>query len=278
MKSAKIDALIEKVFSEIAKHTKVAIAFSGGVDSSVVAMIAKKACQKAVAVTSDSQLLAKEELDNAKKMACEIGIKHIIIKEDKLANTELVENGPDRCYSCKKALFSNIKKKAGKETVILDGSNHSEKSEHRPGMLAAKELDVLSPLANSEVSKEQVREIARSLGLSNWAKPSMACLASRIPYGTRITLENIRRVNSAENALRSLGLSNIRVRDYDGLARIELVPEEFGLALERKEKIVSKLKKLGYIHITLDLEGYNPGSMNRMIKREKTEIHGFPPN
>ncbi len=260
---------------DIRKHPKVAIAFSGGVDSSVVAAIAKRECRTSLAVTIDSMLLAQSELENAENMASEIGIEHTILRADVLANKEVAANGPDRCYFCKRMLFSKIRESISKDTVLLDGSNFSERSEHRPGMLAAKELGIISPLADAEVRKKDIREMARSLGLSNWSKPSMACLASRIPYGTRLSRERIQRVDSAEALLRSLGFSGARVREYDVLARIELDPAEFPLALEKRDEMITGLKELGYSYITLDLEGYSPGSMDRALKGGKTQMNGF---
>ncbi len=268
-------ALIRRLTREIGKYPDAAVAFSGGVDSSVVAAIAKRACKKALAVTADSPLLARGELENAKKVAKEIGIGHLVLYEDELANAELVENNSDRCYFCKKALFSKVRASIGKEAAIFDGSNASEKAEHRPGMRAAKEFGVVSPLADAGISKKEVREIAKALGLSNWDKPSMACLASRVPYGTRISKIKVTRIDAAEDALRAIGFSGVRVRDYGGLARIEISPEALSLAVEKKKDIVSALKGLGYSYVTIDLEGYNPGSMNRVLKAEKTQINGF---
>jgi len=259
-------ALIERLEKEIGKYRDAAVAFSGGVDSSVVAAIAKRACKKALAVTADSPLLAKGELEGAKMVAKEIGIGHLVLYEDELANAELVRNGSERCYFCKKALFSRIRENIWKEAVIFDGSNASEKAEHRPGMRAAKELGVVSPLADAGITKKEVREMAKALGLSNWGKPSMACLASRVPYGTSISKGKIEKIDAAEEALRALGFSAVRVRDYDGLARIELSQDEFPLAVEKKDSVISALKALGYSYVTIDLEGYNPGSMNRVLR------------
>ena len=269
------EALIKRLEKEIGKYPDAAVAFSGGVDSSVVAAIAKRACKKALAITADSPLLAKGELENAKKVAKEIGIEHLVLYEDELANAELVRNDPDRCYFCKKALFSKIRANIGKSAVVFDGSNASEKSEHRPGMRAAKELGVVSPLIDAGISKKEIREMAKELKLSNWDKPSMACLASRVPYGTSISKGKVAKIDAAENALRALGFSAVRVRDYEGLARIEIAPDAFALAIEKRGVIISSLKALGYSYVTIDLEGYNPGSMNRTLKAERTQISGL---
>jgi len=269
MDSGRIDKLIEELSAKIREHPKVAIAFSGGVDSSVVAKMAKMECGTSLAVTIDSTLLPEGELENARNMAREIGIEHTILNADALANKEVAANGPDRCYFCKKMLFSKIKESVSKDAVILDGSNFSERSERRPGMLAAKELGIISPLADAEIRKKDAREIARSLGLSNWSKPSMACLASRIPYGTRLSRERIQRVDAAEKMLRSLGFSCVRIREHDTLARIEIDAAKFPLALEKKKQIIAGLRELGYSYVTLDLEGYTSGSMDRQLRAEK---------
>jgi len=243
---------------------KVLVAFSGGVDSTLVAKIAKEECERALAVTVDSPLLAKGELESAKNLAKELGLEHMRIYEDELANRNIVENRRDRCYHCKKALFGKLKKIAKKEGIshILDGSNYTETGEHRPGMRAAGELGVESPLKELGMTKKEIRQHAKTLGLPNWDKPSMACLASRVPYHDKITKSRVGRIDAAESYLRSAGFLTVRVRDFVKLAKVEIEPKDFAKFLRAKEEIADALKKIGYRQIALDIEGYRAGSMN----------------
>jgi uncharacterized protein len=244
------------------------VAFSGGVDSSVLAALAYRVLgNHAVAVTADSPTLAPGELDCAKQVAKEIGIEHIIITYDELNEPEFAENPVDRCYYCKKGLVRELKKIAEERGIntIIEGTNLSELKGHRPGRRAVTEAGVYNPFIEFGVAKEEVREMARKLGLSVADKPSMACLSSRIPYGQAITREALERVGKAEAYLQSLGFKVVRVRDHAGIARIEIMPDEMVRFLGMREAIASRLKRLGFLYVTLDLMGFRSGSMDEIL-------------
>ena len=243
------------------------IAFSGGVDSSVVATAAKEALgERAIAATSDSMIFPNIELAHAKRLADEMGIIHEVFKNE-LLNPLFIKNPKERCYHCRKGLIESLKTVAHRYNVtcIVDGANADDMREHRPGMKAMKEAGVKSPLLELCITKAAVREIAREFGLSVHKKPAMACLASRIPYGERITEEKLRRIEKAENFLRGMGLSQMRVRHHDSTARIEVLREEMPTVLENKVQVVRELKELGFAYVTLDIQGYRSGSMDEVI-------------
>ncbi len=245
------------------------IAFSGGVDSSVVAKAAKEVLGgRAIAVTSFSPTFPKWEAELAKKVAMEIGIRLEIVNENELENPMFVRNPPNRCYYCRKGLIEEIKKVADENgiSLIVDGANYDDIKEHRPGLKAMREAGVRSPLIELKLGKEEVREIAREFGLSVMDKPSMACLASRIPYGESITGFKLKRVEMAEDFLRSMGIKQLRVRSHKNTARIEVSNGDVLRVLENREKILNRLTQLGFAYVTLDLEGYRSGSMDEVLK------------
>jgi uncharacterized protein len=246
----------------------VLVAFSGGVDSAVVAKAALSALgDNAVAATADSATLAKEELQHAKKLAGEIGIEHVVFEEDEFDNPRFIENPPDRCYHCRSTLIAGLKEIAAqrKIEVIVDGANADDSKQHRPGMRAMRENGVRSPLLELGFGKNMVRSIARELGLSVAEKPAMACLASRIPYGEVITMEKLRKIEEAEAYLKELGFKQLRVRHHRGIARIEVGEEEIPNVMENRRRIAEKLRRLGFSYVTLDLEGYRSGSMDEVL-------------
>lgn len=250
------------------------VAFSGGVDSSVLAALAYRALgNRAVAVTADSPTLAPGELECAKKVAKEIGIEHIIITYDELNEPEFAKNPADRCYYCKKGLVRELMKLAEERGIntIIEGTNLSDLKGHRPGRRAVTEGGIYNPFIEFGVAKEEVREMARELGLSVTDKPSMACLSSRIPYGQAITHEALERVGKAEAYLQSLGFNVVRVRDHNGIARIEIMPDEMARFLGMREAVASRLKKLGFSYITLDLMGFRSGSMDEILPENITK-------
>ena len=222
-----------------------------------------------LAVTALSETLPHEELSIAREITSALNIEHRIITTEELKNKNFSDNPPDRCYYCKKELFSKLNDIAAKEnfSFILDGTNTDDTRDHRPGRRAAKEMGVHSPLLNAGLSKKEIREISCTLGLPTWNKPATPCLSSRFPYGQKITAEGLERVNRAENFLKRLGLTDIRVRDHSGIARIEVMQEEFAILMEKnnREEIITLLKSLGYKYITLDLQGFRSGSLNEFI-------------
>ncbi len=246
----------------------VLVAFSGGVDSAVVAKAALSALgDKAVAATADSATFARGELEHAKKLAREIGIEHVVFEEDEFDNPRFAANPPDRCYHCRTTLIAGLKEIAAQRrlSVIVDGANADDAKQHRPGMRAMRENGVRSPLLELGFGKNEVRRIARELGLSVAEKPAMACLASRIPYGEVITMEKLRKVEEAEAYLKGLGFKELRVRHHRGIARVEVGKEEIPKAIEDRLRISEKLRWLGFSYVTLDLEGYRSGSMDEVL-------------
>jgi uncharacterized protein len=243
------------------------IAFSGGVDSSVLAKTAYDALgKKALAVTIDSPTVERSELSAAKVVAKSIGIRHQVIKHDELKNPCFARNEPDRCYHCKKEMLAVLKNAAAEHGInaVIEGTNAEEILRHRPGYKAVKEAGVYSPLAELGLQKKDIREMAAYLKLPNAQKPSMACLSSRIPYGTRITKELLDRVSKAEAAVRkeAAGVKQLRVRSIGDLAVIEVSSEDYQKIMKNGRAISGRLKELGYKRAVLDLDGYSTGSMS----------------
>ena len=254
----------------------VAIAFSGGVDSSTLAAVSHRVLgEKAVAVTSESPTYTKEELAQAKSVAKEIGIKLYIVHTDELSNENFNRNPENRCYYCKKALLKRIRDVAGELEfkAVFEGTNFSDLAGHRPGFTAVQEMEnVYSPWVDNEFTKEEIRALAGEIGLSVRDKPPLACLASRIPYNERITIEKLDRIAKAEQTIRKLtGAKQLRVRDHNGLARIEVEKDERSLILsvEMMNRIAEDLKELGFKYVTIDLEGYRTGSLFRALDRQE---------
>jgi len=247
----------------------VLVAFSGGVDSTFLLRAAKDALgSKVLAVTAVSATYPPEELILARKLAKGFGVRHRIIRTGELKDKNFAANPVNRCYFCKKELFSRLKNVAreNKLNFVCDASNLSDKKDFRPGTLAKRELNVRSPLQEAGFSKHDIRLMSRKLGLAIWDKPSQACLASRIPYGNAILPDVLKRINQGEQYLRKLGFRQVRLRDQRNLCRIEVVKNDFLKLVKKGNLIVEKLKKLGYNYITFDLEGYRTGSFNEVIK------------
>jgi uncharacterized protein len=249
----------------------VAVAFSGGVDSTLLARAAVEALgERALLVTADSETYPAAELDEARRLAAAMGARHRVIRTEELANPEYARNGANRCFFCKEELFARLAPlaaAAGLGTLVY-GANVDDLGDHRPGMKAAAERGVRAPLIEAGLTKAEIREVSRALGLPTWDKPSFACLSSRFQYGDLITPAKLRQIDEAEAFLRGLGFRQFRVRHHDRLARIELPPDEMGRLWQedRHAAIVRRFRELGYLYVTLDLQGFRSGSANEALK------------
>lgn len=267
-----LKAKIEKLKEIFQSMGKVAVAYSGGVDSTFLLRMARDTLNpgNVLAVTALSPLYPERELRVAEKMAAEMGVNHLLIESNELEIEGFSKNPVDRCYLCKGELFGELKKVARRQdfSSIVEGSTLDDEKDYRPGKRAIGELGIRSPLVEASFTKADVREVSRMLGLPTWDKPSFACLASRFPYGEEITPEGLKRVSEAEDFLIGMGFKQVRVRHYQDLARIEIFKEEIGRFLDEtvREKVVEQLKKIGYQYVTLDLQGFRSGSMNEVLR------------
>ena len=266
-----LDAKADELRRLLSELPRAVVAFSGGVDSSLLAAAAAEALgDRALAVTGVSYSLAATEREEAGRVAAAIGIAHREIETNEMARPGYVENSPERCFECKDELYSLLDALAREDlgdAVVLDGANADDSGDFRPGRRAAKAHGVRSPLAEAGFTKAHVRALAKRLGVPTWDKPAMACLASRIPYGSEVTPEKLLQIAGAELALRRLGLRELRVRHHDRVARVELGAAELAAALDEplRSQIVAAVKSAGFAYVAVDLEGFRSGSMNEVL-------------
>ena len=262
----------------ISRMDSVIVAFSGGVDSALVAGAAHQILgKKALAVTAVSPALAQKELEETVRLAESFGFAHRIIHTNEMERDGYVANSPRRCYFCKTELYTQITELANRESYswVVNGANTDDIGDYRPGMEAATENKVRSPLVEAGLTKDDVRSIAKSLDIPIWDKPAQPCLSSRIPYGTPVTVETLSKIEQAEDYLRGLGLKEVRARHHDRLCRIETGENEMEFAFAHRKEIVSNIKKIGYLWVSLDMTGLRSGSLNDQLNLTETPFKRF---
>lgn len=271
----KPEDMLQKKLKDVEKKmsgfSSLAIAFSGGVDSTFLLAVAKRTHpENVLAITVSSAFVPEKENEAAKKIADSFGVKHVCIEVDVFKNSDILDNPVDRCYHCKYQIFSQIRQAAENLgfKILLHGVNLDDLKDYRPGLKAAEELGFLSPLADAELTKTEIRLLSKQLKLSTWNKPSQSCLATRIPYNEKITAQALSRIEKAETFLQELGFEQVRVRCHGNLARIETEPELVERVLEKKmrKKISSAFAKIGFDHTSIDIDGYKTGKMNHEIR------------
>ncbi len=267
---------LKQMMDEYAK-VPVCLAFSGGVDSSLLLKLAcesgKKYGNPVYAVTFNTMLHPACDLDTAKRVADEMGAEHIVIQVDELQMEGMGDNPPERCYLCKKHLFTTLLYFAREKniTCILDGTNEDDMHVYRPGIRALKELGIISPLALCHITKKEVKELAAELSISVASRPSTPCMATRLPYGAKLDYEVLRKIEAGEEYLRTVFRGNVRLRLHRDTVRLELDPDQMTAAVEKRDEVCKRLKELGFCYITLDLEGFRSGSMDLHILGENAE-------
>lgn len=265
---ADLDTKLATVIERLASLGSVMVAFSGGVDSALVLRAALAAVPgRVLAATGLSASYAEEEIAEAKSVAAQLGSAHLMVETMELTDPRYADNTHQRCFFCKTELYTKLKAKAAElgYAAVVDGTNADDLGDFRPGLRAADQLGVVSPLAEAGLTKPEIRAVAKAWGVPIWNKPAAACLSSRFQYGDPITVEKLRQVGAAEKALRNLGLRGFRVRHHDDIARLEIPLDQISIAIEHRDEIVESIKRAGYRYVTLDLEGFRSGSMNEVL-------------
>jgi uncharacterized protein len=259
-------ALLEEL---LAPYGSALVAFSGGVDSSLALAVAARALPEdsVLAVTSNNETYLPSELDLARDFAASLGVEHLVVNTRELDDPNYASNPTNRCFFCKSTLYSDLAKLAEERgyACVVDGANKDDEGDYRPGRRAARELGVVSVLSEAGITKAEVRELAKHLGLPTWDKPALACLSSRFPYGQEITQEKLSQVARAEEFMRRQGFRQVRVRHHGEIARLEVGPAELERAFAMREEISAELLEAGFLYVTLDLAGYKSGSLNAAL-------------
>jgi uncharacterized protein len=270
-----VTASLDTLRGELRQLERVVVAFSGGADSALLAKVAQDTLgrSRVLCATALSPSLATSEADDCRALAQEWDLRWIGVPTDEMEDPAYVANGADRCARCKTALMSVLGPLAQAESArVVLGVNVSDLGDHRPGQAAAAEAGATFPLVEAGFTKDDIRRLSKELGLRTWNKPAAACLASRLPYGTPVTLGRLAAVDAAESALRSLGFSQLRVRHHGPAARLEFEPEALGQVLARRHEVVAAVQSAGFRFVALDLEGFSSGSMNRMLDAASTGV------